>query len=768
MRVRPLTTNIDTINVEGHAVNTVEGVLQSNAAADDTSTYQTGDTINGNGLTNVSLIVNANAALAVAAIADVNNVASVNVNLAKSATGDATVDMSEFDDVSQFAITQGSNSQFLDLDNAQVGTTYAINVARSVTLDIQSFEADTAAGTTVNLSLNGAGVNATRQTSTPTQAYSNTANVVFTGATTDIENINVATTGNNYVQLLETADLEVLTVTGSGTNTIVVGDAVADVLVDLSATTNAQTVDLLDNLSTGDQVTVLGGAGIDTVRGILAAGTTAATLTDVDAVGLTFANASSYFTATNAKTLQSVSIIDSTTGAALDASNEAATLTALSSTVGTLNIASTGTTGTVAGDNVTATYVSSSKGDLTVNVGASYDNVDIATLTVSNLTGELNINSIGKAANTNSIYSVTDSKATVVNVATAGSSIDITNDITAVAAAAFSLTATNGLTADVNAIEIGKTGKDISVATVELSATGLDSTGTTGSTAVTTVDAINIGVTDSVTVDLVTLVSDADGVVSFTATQVGAGDDVTVAIVDATGAAGDGVVIDLSDLDKNGSEVSTGAGSATVSLTQVDDTFTGGAGDVTVTTVGGADTINGGAGVETIVASTKDEAGGIIVNSFTAGKGGDIQGFDVTTVAADAWTGELTASGVAISAATVAAIDVHDTDTETNYTYTAGKNILVLEGVLANDTALAGELETQLYSATSAGASLLDDGNEILVAYYDGYSTQIREVTLVTVNSVTGEVTDVTVVGGGVEITGVNTDAVVSGNFVFA
>lgn len=748
-----LTTNIDTIDVTGVGANVVTGALQSNAGAADTSTFQTGDTVNGNGNTDLNLVINANAALAVDAIADINNVASVNINLAKAATGDATVDMSEFDSVGQLAITQGSNGQFLDLANAQVGTTYAINLARTVTVDFKSFEADTAAGTTVNLSVAGAGVNSTRTAAT--QIYANVAAFDFTGtATTDIENINIATSGSNYVAIVDAADLEVLTVTGSGNNLILVNGGVDDLEVDASTSTGTNTIDLFDNLTVGNEVTVLGGTGSDTVRAILAAGTTAATLTGVESAGFTFANAST-FNATNSDSLTSVSVIDSTDGTTIVSSDEAANLTFLDAAVATLNLASTGTDGN---DAVNASYVSGSKGDLTINLGASYADVDVGAITVTNLTGALTINGAGKSTyGGETAASITNSKASSVTVSTVSSSIDITTVITAAAATAFALEAVNGLTADVNRIDIGKTSSAIAIKSVDLSATGTNSTGTTGSTAVATLNAIDVGSTDTIKVDLVTLTSDADGVVKFTATQAGAGDSVTITKVDATAAEGDGVVIDLSDIDSKASTVSTGAGSATVLLTAAADTFNAGSGNVTVTTVDGADTINAGSGVDTIEMSTSND--GIDIVGFTTKAGGDIAAFDLS-----AWDAPVDSDGNAISAGGAAALQ--NLASGAAWDYDTG-NILVLTGTIADDAALKTELETY-GKMTDIGA---DGTYDILVAYFDGYSTQLREVAArVDVTGGAGGAGDIdlaTVTSDGAELVGTTIGDLVAGNFAF-
>lgn len=688
-----LTTGIDTISITGSGADTVIGLQQ---AAD--GTWNSGDTISGNGKTNISLIGNAAAASVVTA----SNIASINVNLVQTSGLNAT----QFTNVAQVAVTNGVAAQSLVVTAANVTTTYAINQARATTIDLNTFSSTiTGTADAVQLSVTGAG------------AKISEAGTFDLGGNA-IEVVNLATSGTNFVAFADAASVTTVNISGAGTNNVNVGA-----------------------LYTSDLV-VTGGTGADTITAAPAAGTTAATLTGVETVDVDFANANTYVSGVNWTGVTKVQ--------ANAASDETMTFTALKSTVATAVIGSTASTNA---DNVALTYVSGSTGDLELRIGAATADVDVGTITVTNKTGAFNINSIGKVTYGDATATtVTNAKATSVNVASVTSGLDISTALVAAVASSFSLSAVAGLTTDVNRIDIGKTGSDLTVTNVTLSATGLNSDGDTGSTVVTNLNVVDHAAADVVVVDQVTLISDVDGLVSFTATQAGAtADNVTISVVNATGAAGDGVVIDLSDIDSDGSSVSTGAGTATVSLTANDDTFVAGSGAATVSTIGGTDDITLGAGRDTVIISTV--ADGSTVNSFTVGTSKDILAIDQTTWAAMDGDGNVEAAGTTVVALTIAS-------TATAATLTAAQNLVVMTGIIADNAAL----ETLIDGLAWTFAGTATDADTFAFAYFDGADTNIVKVELTD-----DAAHDWTVDAGvGATLVGISTADLLTTNFAFA
>lgn len=687
----PLTTNIDTINVTGHGVDTVVGVQQATNA-----TWNTGDTINGNGLTKINLVANGDGGGGAAiGIVDANNIASINVNLAASTTLDST----EFTNVAQVAVTSGGSAKTLTVEQANLDTTYAINQARETTVDLNTFSnALTGTADTLNLSATGAGSKIT-------------AAGKFDLSSKAIEIVNLATSGTNYVALANAGTVEEINITGNGTNSVSIGAL----------------------LATG--VSVTGGSGTDTIYGAPAAGTSAATLSAVETVDVDFGAAGSYVSGVNWTGVTKV--------VANAASDEDVNFSGLKAEVATADIK-------LVHGNVQAValgYAASSKGDLTINVGSATASefTDLGAVTVTNLTGALTVNS-KDSAQSNVIAGLTDAKATSLTV-NSSAGTNFTADVATIKALEYAFNSTDGTTLDLLtngqlALGSGAT-KDVALGTISLSATGVDAaTGEVGSTVLLQADATNAA-TYAHTVDLVSITTDADGSAEFVATETGG--TFEIAAIDATASAGD-VVINLADLT-TATEVTTGAGTADVTLTQDADTFTAGSGAVYVVTTNGADTITLGAAVDTVELTTADD--NVTINSFTTGSKGDVAAVDLTT-----WVIVDGNSDTVLATDAVVVQNIASTATGAQ-TLGATTNVLNVTGVIANDAALGAFLTGLTWT------SGLVDNDDILVTYYNGANTVVTTVNF----EATGSVFSVN--NDGATLVGTSSTGLVAANFDF-
>ena len=741
-----LTTSIDTINVTGSGINNVASGLMSQTAGE--STLNTGDTINGNGLTTVSLIVDAGTN-EVQPIADINNVASININLATSdAPGDGILNMAEFDGVAQVAITQGTNEQVLTVEQAQLDTTYAINIARSVVVGFNAFEDDSGATDLVNLAGNGAGNSNADATFSLNDQAVETVSLALTGTSfvtlqdiADTTAVNVSTTGATELTIDGGTNVATYTVTGSGANDIYFEHGAAALTIDASGTSGTNSLTLGDGeFSSTDTIT--GGSGADTFSAFLETGTIAATMTGVETLVLTNNASLTYLSGVNTTGVTTIDI-------AAD-SDATATLTAIKAEVTTINVQSEDTGST---DNLSVTYVSGSASTVELNLAAENDDVTIGDVTFARNTGPLIVTSAG-----DSFASIDDLTANVVTgfyAWTAGQSLQL-NSVTVNAAEYIEFVAEDGTSIDANgagvdtSLELNTGAVSTTITAIEIGAVGLDTAGLVGSTVDLTIHD-NSNADDETTIDDIILVSDADGEIYLTITE-NTADSLLISAIDATDSAGD-LTLTMSDLGtENGVEVTLGAGDSTVVLTQGADTVYGGAGDSSITTINGADVIWGGAGEEAVTYSTDED--GITFNDFTAGATGDVNVIDISE-----WGVAQDASGTTVSAG---AVTIDTLASGAAYDFDAG-DFLVLTGIIADDAALDANIELSM-SASSGLAS----GDEIVVAYYDGYSTQIRTVTLTTIDAVTDDVSAASVVAGGVELTGINTVDLVAANFYAA
>lgn len=798
-----LTTNIDTVDVVGHQVNTVTGTIASTAAA---STLNTGDTINGNGLTKVNLVVNNDGTANVGPVADINNVASINVNLASSpANGDAELDMVEFDNVAQVAITQGTNTQVLDVTNAQLDATYAINVARTVTLDIVSFEDDSGAADTVSLAFNGAGTSAT-------------ARAVIDLSDEAVESVNIATSGTSFASVNNGSAVETYTITGAGTTDLVIDDAAATMTIDASGNSGTNTLRIGSLLTSLD--TIIGGSGADTLRAIANIGTTRATISAVETLRFDFDNAGATQDLRNATGVTTLTL----------EGDETATVTRAASTIANVNLVSTTSTGA---DDVNVTYTTGSDTATTLTIGttnaAGTAAVSTGTVTIAGNAGALTVSSTGDAANAaedivaDDVASLTVStvqdlavtggggddisaaSATSATFTTAGGDLTVDDDVILTDATAVDFNALNGaitVTGDVagaaenvviNFTANGGNANDIRVAgqitsenfdainvaaaaaadvTIDDILVGTDTADTTtheinlealGTGTIVTVADVNAEAGGDV-LDLVTVTTDADGEVIFTVAA--AETDLVISEIDATASAGT-LTVDLGGANLSGAtgvDMSTGAGDTLAILTADADTFVGGTGADEVWGMGGADDITLGGGHDILgltTNATTDVVGDFVAGATTVASS-DVVNYDLSAfnaLVADVIHGD--GSNVAAGAGSVLALTG-----ATNISANDTANVFVLSGATYAST---GAVETALEDGGGRQLTLDNDaGDALMVVYQDtAGNVQLATLTITTANTADTIAANDSTVANVATLVGVSVGDLVSANFEF-
>jgi hypothetical protein len=246
----------------------VVGGLQQ---ADATQTWNSGDTINGNGNTSVNLILNSGTA----SIVDANNIAAINVNL----ISDSALDATEFTNVAAVNITSGVAAKTMTVSNAQLATVFGAAVTGRAFTETITYSGTSGTADTANLSAAGTG--------------SSTARSTFNVGSNDIEAVTLATSGSNYMTVNAGTAAATVTVSGSGTNDVVIGTTASALALNASATTGTNKFDLGTAFSTTDVIT--GGSGTDTlVAQLTSAVQINPTVTAVEKLDLTFTAAAIY------------------------------------------------------------------------------------------------------------------------------------------------------------------------------------------------------------------------------------------------------------------------------------------------------------------------------------------------------------------------------------------------------------------------------------------------------------------------------------------
>ena len=240
-----------------------------------TDTFQTGDTINGSGATNRVDVTVGNTTAAAPLVA-INNVDSVNFRTLAAQTVNAQL----FTGVNTVRSTGANN--ILTVNNGAIASTYALenSVAAAVDGLAVGIRAGDTAGitTTANFSVSNVG---TRNTAA-VGAANNQTNSAISTTVAGIENINIVTSGTNFFQFTgnaggATTDNALLTITGSGNNTVTIanGGLATTSTINASTATGPLNLTVGTNLTTGDTITGTAGTTDSlraTVSGTVATG----------------------------------------------------------------------------------------------------------------------------------------------------------------------------------------------------------------------------------------------------------------------------------------------------------------------------------------------------------------------------------------------------------------------------------------------------------------------------------------------------------------
>jgi hypothetical protein len=558
-----LTVNADTL-VGGAGDDTFTSVVSATAGV---TTSTTGDVLTG-GLGNDTLT------LTIASTANPGLLQTAGIeNVTFRALGDASIDMLLMEGVSTLTSNGGTND--ITVTNGALATTYTVSntiIGNGADLTV-GYRAVDVLGTadTAKLSVDAVGSSVVASGAT---APTVTRSILTVGS--GVEKISLAAANTNYANVVGTSTVNTLTVTGAGTNDILVGTLKAVSTIDASAATGANTFDVQSALSTGDVVT--GGSGADTLA-FTAANAATVTVSGVETLRVDGGTAITTFSANPAFT-------------SLDIRSTAATTLAGVSTLSNINYNGTQLTG----------YAGTS-GNLTLNT-AFAGTADAVAINVGNRgvasTGSYNIGTLGASG----IEGLTITQADMLATATTTATINNTGLKTLAATTAGNLALTLSTKADSAPLFSGTTAS------------------TTGSNTVTSIDLSGVAGTANMTFEAGTFaaaasVKSAVGGSTFTAGAETASDAITFtggAGVDSftTGTAGT-YVADLAGgatnvfnagslaaaASGNTATVTGGDGADTITGGANADTITGGAGNDNITGGKGADTLNGGVGADT-------------------------------------------------------------------------------------------------------------------------------------------------------------------------
>lgn len=266
-----------------------------------TTTFQTGDTINGSGNTNTLTVTNT-AAGPSTVVASVNNVGNFNV---KNVGGAVAFNNALSSNISNFTVTQGVAAASTSVANGSAATVYGNTAGVADTLNVGFTSGVT--NQTFKVALGGAGT----ATADALVDYVQTANA------NEINAITVATVGNNFVTLNGTTNVTSVTVTGAGNNTISLDGASAlsttkAVTINVADATGNNTIDLGTNLSSAG-TTVNGSTGSSTTTlglQINNGSVVLPTITNVEALQLDDGSNGSLVTGTTNTSITKLTILD--------------------------------------------------------------------------------------------------------------------------------------------------------------------------------------------------------------------------------------------------------------------------------------------------------------------------------------------------------------------------------------------------------------------------------------------------------------------------
>ena len=718
---------------------------------------------------------------------------NVEVLLLESAAVTVEVDQfSGYEDFTTVGVDAGAHALVLsdvDMDSTVLVTNSTSGTDVTQTSLGVTFASDTGTSDSATITLTGdgndTGVDLTVTTLNVDEIE--TVNLVV-NATSD-GSIAVSTVTLNEIDVLNisgAADIAIGGVTALTVIEVNASTATGDVSLtlgavasDLTGGSGADTFAFGANLGTTD--TVDGGAGTDSLTATLAAGTAAATISNVESATLTVDTSGSTFSGVNVTTALTSIVIAA-------ASTEAVSLTNLKSAVASVRIGATG----FAADAASIGYASGSSsaheviiGDNTATPAAD---VDAGILTITGNAGALTITS--DAFTGNSVYAVTANAATSLTLVTeealeldaavgtgilsataatsatiesAGGALVVDGAQTLTAATTISIDAADGnitltgamtataatsltVTATDDFLQTGNFVSDADVTAVSLTASGLSSSiRYDGILDVDHVRAINLTAVDggTVTVDDIEMLGlDNDAAtdiatsltISATGTDTaGDGSTVTVSAINVAAAATLDTVTITSDAD--GTVNFTVAG-ANLTITSVDASASAGTLVFDSSTSGAAITLTTGAGDNTItteldqadeitLASAAGDDTIIVLDDTTAAD--VITNFvagadgDIVSIDVSAIIGGVENAGDTALSSALAVNLVTDADGDA-VVVTANTNIIVLTQTYADIDAVWADLDL------AAGIEALDDGDAILVVWTDGGSTYVSAV----------------------------------------
>ncbi len=678
-----LTVNADTL-VGGAGDDTFTSVVSATAGV---TTSTTGDVLTG-GLGNDTLT------LTIASTANPGLLQTAGIeNVTFRALGDASIDMLLMEGVSTLTSNGGTND--ITVTNGALATTYAVsNTITGNGADLTvGYRAVDVLGTadTAKLSVDAVGSSVVASgATTPTV----TRSILTVGS--GVEKISLASANTNYANVVGTSTVNTLTVTGAGTNDILVGTLKAVSTIDASAATGANTFDVQSALSTGDVVT--GGSGADTLA-FTAANAATVTVSGVETLRVDGGTATTTFSANPAFT-------------SLDIRSTAATTLAGVSTLSNINYNGTQLTG----------YAGTS-GNVTLNT-AFAGTADAVAINVGNRgvtsTGSYNIGTLGASG----IEGLTITQADMLATATTTAVINNTGLKTLAATSAGSLALTLSTKADSAPLFSG-------------------TASTTGSNTVTSIDLSGVAGTANMTFEAGTFaaaasVKSAVGGSTFTAGAETASDVITFtggAGVDSftTGTAGT-YVADLAGgatnvfnagslaaaTSGNTATVTGGDGADTITGGANADSITGGAGNDNITGGKGADTLNGGVGSDTYnfklgagITAATPEVQNILVAVNGAGNAASKYLINILGTTVE-FTTDATPTGAEFVTGMVAALNAAAAG---RYTAVAGAGTSI-DVTFANAQGNAAASTVQVYnSSTAAGATAsLTNGLDLTVS----------------------------------------------------
>jgi hypothetical protein len=570
--------------------------------------------------------------------------------------------------------------------------------------------------------------------------------------------------------------------------TVAGGDATGDLTVNLgnadqSVTTGSgdDTIVFAGNLTSDD--TVDGGDGDDTLTGTMTAARIAATVSNIETGSFDF-DAAGTLDMRSTTSMSTLTLQGSNTHSVVNADSSVSTINLIEEAQDeVVNI--TFDTGTASAltlnfdevtDGATETYgaitVSGNTGDFTVNsADGAYD---VESITNATTTGAVVINTTD-LLDVDGGAGIDMVNATSLTATTGGADLDISgastndfNDATSIdlnaldgdilidnaagvleseADVTVDMTARNtGNLIDITTLNVdhvttmslsATSGGDIDIADVNF--LGIDTDDNDVSTSFT-MDASGTGSSVTIqdvtpaggsTLDSLVMTSSDSGVVSFTASD----NALTITEIDASGANADDVVINVSDLAA-ATEITLGAGDATVTASDNGDTITGGSGDVQYfLTAGGTHTVTAGSGVDTFEAVGVNASE---ISSFTVGT--DKVELDNSVIEA-ASSGTALVDGNGDDVSPLSAVVIDDVDTTGNYTMDVASSVLRLDGVFADTDAV----DAELVGATGLQESNFADDDILTVIWSDGADAHISFVDIDTVGGDGDEVNAVTV-----------------------